>query len=101
MIFVGSKVFAHARYWQIKKYVCMIFFCGGGGHLGGTDNLWGGHVPPPPQAPRSYAPADIPILSVSKARDLGVIVQDDLGMKTHINNMCKSAGRGTTQDWKD
>ena len=34
------------------------------------------------------------ILSVSKARDLGVIVQDDLGMKTHINNMCKSAAMG-------
>ena len=34
MIFVGSKVFTHARYWQIKKYVCMIFFFGGG--------TWGG-----------------------------------------------------------
>ena len=52
MIFVGSKVFTHARYWQIKKYVCMIFFFVGG-HLGGTENLWG-HVTP--QAPRSYAP---------------------------------------------
>ena len=39
MIFVGSKVFTHARYWQIKKYVCIIF-------------LWG--APPPPH---SYAPA--------------------------------------------
>ena len=40
MIFVGSKVFTHARYWQIKKYVCMIFVWGGGG----------GHAPPPPVA---------------------------------------------------
>ena len=32
--------------------------------------------------------------NVNKARDLGVIVQDDLGMKTHINNMCKSAAMG-------
>ena len=37
MIFVGSKVLTHARYWQIKKYVCMIFCQGGGGD-----------VPPPP-----------------------------------------------------
>ena len=37
---------------------------------------------------------DIPILSVPKARDLGVIVQDDLSMKTHINKMCKSAALG-------
>ena len=42
----------------------------------------------------SITVSDIPILSVSKARDLGVIVQDDLGMKTHINNMCKSAAMG-------
>ena len=55
MIFVGSKVFTHARYWQIKKYVCMI--CGGGGTWGGTENLWGGGGHVPPQAPRSYAPA--------------------------------------------
>ena len=50
MIFVGSKVFTHARYWQIKKYVCMIylFLWGGGGHLGGTENLWGARAPPPP-----------------------------------------------------
>ena len=55
MIFVGSKVFTHARYWQIKKYVCMIFFCvGGGGHR----EFVGGGTCPPPQAPapRSYAP---------------------------------------------
>ena len=54
-IFVGSKVFTHARYWQIKKYVCMIFFLWGGGHLGG-------HVPPP-TPPRSYAPANRLILA--------------------------------------
>ena len=33
-----ETVFTHARYWQIKKYVCMIFLWGGGG----TENLWGG-----------------------------------------------------------
>ena len=43
---------------------------------------------------RCLSLSDTPILSVSKARDLGVIVQDDLGMKTHINNMCKSAAMG-------
>ena len=46
MIFVGSKVFTHARYWQIKKFVCIIF-CGGGG---------GARAP---QAPRSYAPVEV------------------------------------------
>ena len=48
MIFVGSKVFTHARYWQIKKYVCMIFLWGG--TWGGTDNLWGARAPQAPVA---------------------------------------------------
>ena len=33
-------------------------------------------------------------MSVSKARDLGVIVQDDLRLNTHIDNICKSAAIG-------
>ena len=53
MIFVGSKVFTHARYWQIKNYVCMIFFLWGAPG-GGTENLC-----PPPPPPRSYAPGSI------------------------------------------
>ena len=55
MIFVGSKVFTHARYWQIKK-ICMhdFFFCGGGG---APRILGGGGTCPPPPPPRSYAPA--------------------------------------------
>ena len=58
------------------------------------------HVRPRDKLPSSLSitVSDIPILSVSKARDLVVIVQDDLGMKTHINTMCKSAAMGTTQD---
>ena len=54
------------------------------------------HVRPRDKLPSSLSitVSDIPILSVSKVRDLGVIVQDDLGMKTHINNMCKSAAMG-------
>ena len=44
--------------------------------------------------PLSVNVSDISVQSVSKARDLGVIVQDDLSMKTHINNMCKSAALG-------
>ena len=59
MIFVGSKVFTHARYWQIKKYVCMIFFCGG--HLGGgAPRICGGHVPPPRPPPPVATPLLIP-----------------------------------------
>ena len=54
MIFVGSKVFTHARYWQIKKCVCIIF-CGGGGG-GGAPRICGGGGARAPQAPRSYAP---------------------------------------------
>ena len=45
MIFVGSKVFTHARYWQIKKYVCMIFPGGGG-----APRICGGARAPPPVA---------------------------------------------------
>ena len=46
-IFVGSRVFTHARYWQIKKSVCMIFFlC-----VWGAPRICGGHVPPPPPPP--------------------------------------------------
>ena len=45
-------------------------------------------------SPLSVNVSDISVQSVSKARDLGVIVQDDLSMKTHINNMCKSAALG-------
>ena len=61
MIFVGSKVFTHARYWQIKKYVCMVFFLWGG-TWGGAPIICGGHVPPP-QAPRSYAPEYYVVIS--------------------------------------
>ena len=53
--FVGSKVFTHARYWQIKK-ICMHDFFLWGAPGGGTENLWGARAPPPPQAPRIYAP---------------------------------------------
>ena len=62
-------------------------------NLGKTEVV---HVRPRDKLPSSLSItiSDIPILSVSKARDLGVIVQDDLGMKTHINNMCKSAAMG-------
>ena len=42
----------------------------------------------------SITVSDIPVLSVSKARDLGVIVQDDLRLNTHIDNICKSAAKG-------
>ena len=45
--FCGSKVFTHARYWQIKKYVCIIF-CGGGGAPGGHREFVGGERAPPP-----------------------------------------------------
>ena len=48
----------------------------------------------------SITVSDIPIMSVSKARDLGVIIQDDLSMKTHINNMCKSAAMGLRMNGK-
>ena len=54
MIFVRGAKYLHTRdigkyVCMIGKYVCMIFFYCGGGHLGGTDNLWGGgHVPPRP-----------------------------------------------------
>ena len=34
-----------------------MIFVGGGGYLGGTDNLWGGGARASPAAPRSYAPA--------------------------------------------
>ena len=56
-------------------------------NLGKTEVV---HVRPRDKLPSSLSitVSDIPILSVSKVRDLGVIVQDDLGMKTHINNMC-------------
>ena len=62
-------------------------------NLGKTEVV---HVRPRDKLPSSLSitVSDIPILSVSKARDPGVIVQDDLGMKTHINNMCKSAAMG-------
>ena len=45
-------------------------------------------------SPLSVNVSDISVQSVSKACDLGIIVQDDLSMKTHINNMCKSAALG-------
>ena len=55
MIFVGSKVFTHARYWQIKKYVCMIFFCVHMGSTWGHRELVGGggwaRAPPPVTTP--------------------------------------------------
>ena len=60
MIFVGSKVFTHARYWQIKIYVCMIFLVGAPGGGGGTC------PPAPPPPPRSYAPAVGPMLLPSQ-----------------------------------
>ena len=62
-------------------------------NLGKTEVL---HVRPRDKlsSSMSITVSDIPILSISKARDLGVIVQDDLGMKAHINNMCKSAAMG-------
>ena len=60
MIFVGSKVFTHARYWQIKKYICMIFFVWGGGHLGAPRICGGGRAPPPPRPPVATPLGDTP-----------------------------------------
>ena len=38
--------------------------------------------------------ADVDIKPVSKARDLGVIVESNLDMTSHVNNICKSASFG-------
>ena len=38
--------------------------------------------------------ADVDIKPVSKARDLGVIVESDLDMTNHVNNICKVASFG-------
>ena len=52
MIFVGSKVFTHARYWQIKKvYMHDLFVCVCVGGGGGTEHLWGGPPRAPPGSP--------------------------------------------------
>ena len=46
MIFVGSKVFTHARYWQIKLWGVTW----GGGHREFGREFVGGTFPPPPVA---------------------------------------------------
>ena len=72
MIFVGSKVFTHARYWKIKIYVCMIFLCEGAPGGGGTEN-WGGRgggrAPPPPPRPPVATPLGVGGVSPSHGRD--------------------------------
>ena len=48
MIFVGAQSI-YTRALLANEKICMHdFFCGG--HLGGTENLWGARPPPPPVA---------------------------------------------------
>ena len=51
--FLWGAKYLHTRdIGKLKKYVCMIFFFLGGGHLGGgTENLWGARTPGPPPPP--------------------------------------------------
>ena len=59
MIFGGEQSFyTQIKNW-IKKYVCMIFFCGGGATWG-LQEFVGGHMPPrlPPPPPPIATPLD-------------------------------------------
>ena len=60
MIFVESNVFTHARYWQIKKYVCMIFLCVGG--TWGAPIICGGGA----RAPQAPPPVATPLCTVGQ-----------------------------------